>query len=549
MKLNSYFEKTILILFYSLSVLIVFFTYQDYGIHIEEKFHRFNGLYWLNYISNLFGFSEIENITQIKMKEISDFSLSSISRYNKYSVILDLPTALIEILFNFGDVKNIYYLKHLISFCIFLLSSLFFFKILQFRFKNFFLSFLGLFLYITSPRILGDSFFYKDVLFLSFFTITFYFLIKATQKFDYRNLFFLGLFCSLSLNLRFFSILVPIFFVLVIIIKSFNTDQFKISIKKIIYFLLFFFIFLYIFWPYLWSNPISNFFDLFLSAKNNLVDVKIFYNNRFISNRLLPDTYILNWIFITSPFLQSILFSAGYLYCLSRFIKRLINVENSNTQNDLCKSNLEEIDFIFLIYLTLFYFFFILLSAPLYNGWRLVYFLNIFIIYFAINFLFNLKNIFRNKIRMILVFISFFLIGYNLIAIVKIHPFQSLYFSTLLSEKSKNSYEGDYHGIGTKHFYKKILEIDNKKIINVAVASHTPIQRGLESIQPKFRNRFIMVGQEYDKADYIFKNNISEVNSYLIKKYQIPKNFNKIYELKIDNVIIYEIFKKFEIKK
>ena len=89
----------------------------------------------------------------------------------------------------------------------------------------------------------------------------------------------------------------------------------------------------------------------------------------------------------------------------------------------------------------------------------------------------------------------------------------------------------------------------NKKIINVAVASHTPIQRGLESIQPKFRNRFIMVGQEYDKADYIFKNNISEVNSYLIKKYQIPKNFNKIYELKIDNVIIYEIFKKFEIKK
>ena len=52
-----------------------------------------------------------------------------------------------------------------------------------------------------------------------------------------------------------------------------------------------------------------------------------------------------------------------------------------------------------------------------------------------------------------------------------------------------------------------------------------------------------MVGQEYSKADYIFKNNISEVNSKLIKKYEIPKNFHKIYELKIEKIQIYEMFK------
>ena len=44
-------------------------------------------------------------------------------------------------------------------------------------------------------------------------------------------------------------------------------------------------------------------------------------------------------------------------------------------------------------------------------------------------------------------------------------------------------------------------------------------------------------------ANYIFKNNISEVNSKLIKKYQIPDNFSKIYELKVDKVIIYEIYR------
>jgi hypothetical protein len=60
----------------------------------------------------------------------------------------------------------------------------------------------------------------------------------------------------------------------------------------------------------------------------------------------------------------------------------------------------------------------------------------------------------------------------------------------------------------------------------------------------KFKKKLNIIGQEYDKADYIFKNNISEVNSKLIKKYQIPNNFSKIYELEVDKVIIYEIYKR-----
>ncbi len=51
------------------------------------------------------------------------------------------------------------------------------------------------------------------------------------------------------------------------------------------------------------------------------------------------------------------------------------------------------------------------------------------------------------------------------------------------------------------------------------------------------------MGQEYEKADFIYKNNISEVNSNLNKKYNIPNNFVKIYELNTNGVKIYEIFK------
>ena len=99
MNLNKQKNTLILVFFYSISLLIGLSIYQDFGIHIEEKFHRLNGLYWLNYISEIFGFAEIHKITEIKISQISDYSLSSVSKYNKYFIILYLPVALIEVLF------------------------------------------------------------------------------------------------------------------------------------------------------------------------------------------------------------------------------------------------------------------------------------------------------------------------------------------------------------------------------------------------------------------------------------------------------------------
>ena len=114
-----------LILTYFIIIIFTLLTFGDVGIHIEEKFHRINGLYWLNYISQIFNFEKLNLITEIKMKEVSDYTLTSIVQLKKYGVIFDVPLALIEIIFNIEKIENIYYLKHFISFLIFLLSSFF----------------------------------------------------------------------------------------------------------------------------------------------------------------------------------------------------------------------------------------------------------------------------------------------------------------------------------------------------------------------------------------------------------------------------------------
>ena len=101
MKLDFYKQKysIFLIFFYILALVAGLMNLQDYGIHIEEKFHRLNGHYWLNYISKVFGFANLEHITSIKINEIGDYTSSDASVFNKYGIVLDLPAALIEILF------------------------------------------------------------------------------------------------------------------------------------------------------------------------------------------------------------------------------------------------------------------------------------------------------------------------------------------------------------------------------------------------------------------------------------------------------------------
>ena len=83
------------------------------------------------------------------------------------------------------------------------------------------------------------------------------------------------------------------------------------------------------------------------------------------------------------------------------------------------------------------FFIFLFFNAPFYNGWRLVYFFNVFIIYFGINIFYNLFILCRKKkiIKLVLISIAFLQIFYSSTMIYISHPYQSIYFNNLLSSK------------------------------------------------------------------------------------------------------------------
>ena len=67
----------------------------------------------------------------------------------------------------------------------------------------------------------------------------------------------------------------------------------------------------------------------------------------------------------------------------------------------------------------------------------------------------------------------------------------------------------------------------------------------VELIETSKRDRIIIVSNDKrNESDYIYSNRISDVDKRYYKKYDIPKNFKKIKEYKIDKAIIYEVYKK-----
>ena len=541
-------NSNVIIFFYFFLFLIIgTFTAKDYGVHIEEKFHRSNGFYWLNYILSFTDFTELKTISINKFNNISDYTLSAVSHFNKYGVIFDLPAAYIEILFNINNSKDFYQLRHLLSFLFFFISTIFFYKILLNRFKNKNIGLIGTTFFILSPRIYGDSFLYKDIIFLSISTIAIYFFFKTIDKFSYKNLIIFSFFSALSTSTRIVGIYLPIIFLTISFLENLNKKQkFDFLSKNLFFFFLFIF-FLIISWPYLWSNPIKNFLDIFKSLKVDLVSFKILFNGNYISTEYIPYSYLPTWIAISTPTLHIILFVLGYFWILKRFIIKFLKIEENIKQKDLWYSSNEKKDFVIFLTLSSIFIFIVIHNVKLYNGWRLMYFLNTFFIYIISYAAYIIFSKIRLPKKKVYIFNLFFFVALGSICqkMIIYHPYQSLYFNNFLSSEKRNRFEGDYYGLATSKGLTEIIRVNkDKKSINIAVASHTPLQRAIEFLDPMDKKKINIVGQEYKIADYIYKNNIYEVDVNFNKKYLVPFNFKKISEFKIDGIILYEIYEK-----
>ena len=237
--------------------IIGFTIYQDYGIGIEEHFHRQNGFYWLQKILSLLKIDTLSFLALEKYQEIRNYNpeLPNPKFFNFYGVVFDVPAAFLEIIFKLNDSKLYFEIRHLLNFIFFFISSIFFYKILKKRFKDKIIIFLGTIFYIINPRIFGDSFHNnKDVLFLSILTISIYFLFKFFEKQKIKNIILFSLFASIATSSRIMGVYLPLLLIIFIFTEYLSKKiLIKMFLKQVSLLVFFFIFFLYLHYPYMWE--------------------------------------------------------------------------------------------------------------------------------------------------------------------------------------------------------------------------------------------------------------------------------------------------------
>ena len=540
-------SKNITYFLFLIFFLVGLFTFRDYGMWTDEEFQRFSGLYWLNYVVSFTSLDELKNLIALKLNQIGDFTLPSPKYHPYYGVIFDLPAAFLELIFKVEDSKDYFHLRHLLNFILFFIASIFFYKLLFNRYSNYSISLIGTLFFVLSPRIYGSSFFNnKDVVFLSLITIALYFAFKALEKPNYKNLLFFSILAALSTSHRILGILLPLSFIAFTFLSVLSNNKKTKDLLSIIFFCVSYYIFLILFWPVLWSGPIENLILAFKWFSQQILEVKMLFNGEYVYTNFLPYNYIFSWIFITTPILYIILFLIGYIQIFRRFFLKFLNIKDKAYYYDLWRGVKEKKDLFILFNITIVISYFILSDVILYNGWRHIYFINTFIIYIAtyafyrIDLHLQLKS--KKKFHYYISILFLVTIIYKMIIY---HPFQNIYFNNYFKKISHQNFEIDYDGLSGKKFLEEILALEkNKNVISIGVASWYPLHRSIKLLDKKDRQKINIVGQEFKKADYIYSNFTSEVDKNLNDKYKIPSNFTTISKFILDDITVYEVFKK-----
>jgi len=543
---NSKIISYLIYIFFCAYFIIGIKIYKDYGITTDEPFQRTSGYYWYLWIISNF-FSDYTNFEFLKI----NFNKMEWSQgfknglFLEYGVIFDLFAVFIEDIFN---LENVYQKKHLLNFLIFFSSSVCFFQLIKYRFKDNFLSFIGVLFYITSPRVFAESFYNsKDIIFMSFTLFAVFFAVKLLKNYKIKNIILFSLFAALATDVRTMGIFLILLFVIFFILECLEKNSFLKNNFTLFSLLIFsYFLFMYLFWPHLWLNPLDNFLASFQSFKNYSWGGSVLYLGEYVSAQHLPWHYSLVWIVITLPIIYSLLFVLGSFKISFNFFNNFLNIDPENFSKKLWYSHNDKIDLFILMYFLVPIVAVIAFGSTLYNGWRHLYFIYPALVYISI---FGLKYIlsfdFFKNFKYFFYSIIFIFIFINFYNLIKFHPYQNVYFNYLVEKKANYLFEVDYWGSGNAHALKKIIkDAQSNKKINVGTASFTPLSYSKYIINDKKIENINFLGNDQLNNDYIFTNYMYEKDPKISKKYLIPRNYEKVFTLKRGNIIINEVFKK-----
>ena len=204
--------------------------FPDSGLGFDEPTNRRNGGISLNYVvqkyNNFFNTEIFKNDIELKK-----FNIPLDTYHDRdYGVAFDLPIFFIERVFEINNSKNQYLFRHISTYLIFLIGCFALFKTVKYRFSNEWLGILAVCFMVSSPRIFAESFYnIKDIVFMSFVSVTTYFFIRFVSKPNITNTIYFAIASAVSIDIRIVALIFPIAAILILLLQM---CRFELSTKK-----------------------------------------------------------------------------------------------------------------------------------------------------------------------------------------------------------------------------------------------------------------------------------------------------------------------------
>lgn len=529
-------EQKAPVLFFLIYFVVGLTIYKDYGIGWDEGICIRSGVINSLEINKKFNYLILskEEVNKLIYNAGYGSKISDLDKFmDKYygsinEIVLLAPSFLLKL---HHDTQSVIYIRHFMIFFIFWISTIFFYKILFERFNNIFVALVGAAFLILSPRIFADSFYNsKDLVFLSSTIIAIYTSLKFLEKRNITYAIIHALSSAILIDIRIPGIFIPaltISFFILFAIKE-KSNFLSKNLKPLLFYLVFLTIFVIIFWPYLWSfDPFGRFIAAFNRMSKFPYILDVFYLGQLMKPSELPWHYSFVWILITTPLYISALFIFGITSLILTFRKIKIKLQNNNLIKD-----------IFLLLCFLFPLFtVIILGSTLYNGWRQLFFIYPGLIYIsALGFfeLFNIKN--NQTVRISLISLVILGLAITSYQIIRMHPYQMVYFNLLAGDNPNNKFDYEYWGLSYREGLEKVIDKEVKQdTIKVFKGEFSPIVGTKRILDKKDREKLVFT--EFNEAQYF----ITNYAEYFNNKEKFIRRYNISPEQEIDSICVNEI--------
>ncbi len=527
--------KKPLVLFFFLSVLIGgCIILPDFGMSWDEHPQREHGLISADYVNEFFDLGRPLERDWIKLRNYKS---------KHYGVLFQLVNYYTGELLDLKSQREEYLLRHYLGFIFFWFASIFFYKILQIRFKDWRIALLGTALLIFSPRIFGHAFFNpKDTVLLSGVILCLYTLIRFIEFKNLKYALLHALTCAVVINFRIVGVILPAFTFLFLgfeIVQKLITKELKYPWRPLFQNSLIWFVFTFLFtvafWPYLWVCPLENLREAFevMSAYPWNGEINL-YGDWFRATKV-PWYYVPAWLAATTPLLYVLAGVAGLLIILRR------SILNFFREKLMYKNQEEMIDLLAFGFFVGAIFIVVVKDSVLYNGWRQMYFIYPAFLMLAITAIAQLityikkqkegrKNIlsylFVAALSMQISTVVFFMYQY--------HPWYHLYFSSLAGKDKVERFEMDYWGTAHKQAFEKIAKLDHRAKIKVATMQHDfPGILNYKFLSGDAKERIELV-KKNNEADYIIVDLIGRSLINNQRKPYFPFNKETFFEFSVE---------------